>query len=225
MAATLAELVFPARCCSCGGRACDRYLCDGCRRRIRSAPRVLAPAIDLPFPVRALVVLEGPARDLLHGFKYGGRTGIARSLGADLAALSREAVTARRVVAVPLHWRRRWRRGYDQAALLGREIARARPVVRHVRGLRRRRATAPQVGLSADARAVNLEGAFEAGGRELSGQHCILVDDVLTTGATLASAAQALWMVGARTVLAVTVAVSPRSLPATRGLDPDQSRR
>jgi ComF family protein len=211
----LADLCFPTRCVGCGLRpqSC-RYLCHDCHRRVLPFAAELRLAVPVDFPVRPLTVLEGPARELVHALKYEGRTGIAALVSAPLAALSREAVTARRVVPIPLHWRRRWRRGYDQAALLARGLARERPALTVCGALRRRRATAPQVGLSAGERRDNLRAAFAGRCPSIAGQHCILVDDVVTTGATLRAAAAALNVAGARAVLAVTVAVSPQSVGA-----------
>ena len=219
----LLGLCLPTRCVGCGARphrCC--YLCDDCQRRLPPFIGELRLAVTVDFPVRPLMVLDGPARDLVHAFKYEGRTGIASLLSVPLAALSREAITARRVVPVPLHWRRRWNRGYDQAALLAGALARERPSLVACNALRRRRATAAQVGLSAGERRENLRRAFTGRCRSIAGQHCILVDDVVTTGATLRAAAMALSLAGARTVLAVTLAVSARSV---RPLQPRRCRR
>lgn len=225
------ELPFPARCCGCSARVGgdDPYLCAACAAGLVAAPEELSLAVPLAFPVRALFVLQGPGRDLVHALKYEGRTGIARRFAPWLAAASREAVSARRVAAVPLHWRRKWRRGYDQAALLAAALVRERPALKRARGLRRRRATVPQVGHRAEERRRNVSGAFIADSRAVAGQHCILVDDVVTTGATLAAVAVSLRLAGARPVLAVALAVSPASLPEAAPTDradrADQLRR
>ena len=94
------------------------------------------------------------------------------------------------IVPMPLHWLRRWQRRYNQAGLLAREISR-RWNVPVKNAAKRRRATAPQAGLTNSKRRLNVSGAFSAKGR-LDGLHVLLVDDVLTTGATAAACARAL---------------------------------
>jgi ComF family protein len=114
------------------------------------------------------------------------------------------------VVPMPMHWRRRWERGFNQADLLASEVARrlALPVAR---ALARRKATAPQAGMSRLQRRRNVAGAFHvrrAG--EISGRRLLLVDDVLTTGATAAAASAELKRAGARSVTVLTVTRADR---------------
>ena len=109
------------------------------------------------------------------------------------------------VVSVPLGSRRRRDRGYDQAALLADHLARAAGARRLRGALRRRRETPPQVGRDRESRARNVHGAFAAV-RAVDGQDLVLVDDVVTTGATADACARALKEAGARLVLAVALA-------------------
>jgi ComF family protein len=157
---------------------------------------------------RALGAYEGVLREVLHALKYAGR----RSTAPHLARLLRErhpdllhGVDA--VVPVPLHPRRAWTRGFNQAALVA---ARLGPPVVHA--LRRRRHTSPQAGIPAERRAANVADAFAPSLRArlqpwLVRDAClVLVDDVSTTGATLDACARVLKACGAREVRAITVA-------------------
>jgi ComF family protein len=141
---------------------------------------------------------EGTLRKLIHLFKYSGMRRLAQPLGALLAdALPRDRQFDL-VTAVPLHWRRRWQRGFNQAELLGKVIARARGIPAS-RVLRRASATRAQAGLSNSQRRENVSGAFLAR-RRVPGLRILLVDDVMTTGATAGACARALKKAGAKSV-------------------------
>ena len=149
---------------------------------------------------------EGALRDLVHLLKYDGMKPLAGPLG-DL--LSRALPLDDRfdaVVAMPLHWRRRFERGFNQAALLAKTVARRRGI-RLLSPVRRIRATRTQTGLTHAQRRDNVRGAFRASrGRKLEGLRVLLVDDVMTTGATASACAAALKRAGAKTVTLLTLA-------------------
>lgn len=149
---------------------------------------------------------EGPLRKLIHLFKFGGVQPLAGPLGRFLTqALPREQ-SFDAIVPMPLHWRRRWQRGFNQSDLLAREIARRWSVpVRKV--VRRAKATIPQAGLTSAQRRRNVQGAFAVKGKtRLDGMRVLLVDDVLTTGATAGACARALKRAGAAHVALLTLA-------------------
>lgn len=168
---------------------------------------------------------EGVLRSLVHLFKYGRVTPLAKPLGAYLFQALPIGVRFDLIVPMPMHWRRRWRRGFNQADLLARELAR-RTALPVKRWLRRVKARPPQAGLSNAERRRNVAGAFavSAQGR-LAGCRVLLVDDVLTTGATAAAAAAALKSAGAAHVAVVTLARVDRrwflSADPSRNRDPD----
>jgi len=111
---------------------------------------------------------------------------------------------------MPLHWTRRWQRGFNQAALLAREIAK-RSGIPVLRAVRRIRATPPQAGLSHAKRRANMSGAFAPRrGTPVQGLSLLLVDDVLTTGATASACAAALRRAGARRVAVLALARADR---------------
>jgi ComF family protein len=149
---------------------------------------------------------EGTLRQLIHLFKFEGVQTLRRPLGAFLAlALPRET-SFDAIVPMPLHWRRRWQRGFNQSDLLAREIARRwqAPVRRLAR---RKKATAPQAGLTSAQRRLNVRGAFAVKrGVRLDGMRILLVDDVLTTGATASACARALKRAGAEQVAFLALA-------------------
>jgi ComF family protein len=149
---------------------------------------------------------EGVLRKLIHVFKFEGVRTLQRPLGALLSrALPRES-SFDAVVPMPLHWRRRWQRGFNQSELLAREIAR-RWNVPLCRLVRRQRATSPQAGLTSAERRKNVLGAFAVKNTaRLNGMRLLLVDDVLTTGATASACARALKRAGAAHVTFLALA-------------------
>lgn len=155
---------------------------------------------------------EGALRELIHLFKYGRVQTLAKPLGRFLAqALPREE-RFDVIVPMPLHWRKRWQRGFNQAGLLAREISR-RVHIPVTHAVRRVRSTGAQAGLTNAKRRQNVSGAFRPRGkRALDGKRVLLIDDVMTTGATAASCARALKMAGARQVILLTLARTDRRL-------------
>lgn len=161
---------------------------------------------------------DGELRELIHLFKYERVQTLAKPLGRLLAlALPREG-TFDVIVPMPLHWRKRWKRGFNQSALLARELG-CRTHIRVVAALRRVRNTSSQAGLTSAKRRENVSGAFRANKHALKGASVLLVDDVMTTGATAASCARALKLAGAGRVTLLTLARADRRL----GFDPSFS--
>ena len=179
----------------------EQGLCALCRRGVRG----FDAAYSFGF-------YEDELRQLIHLFKYGRVQTLSGPLGRLLAlALPREQ-SFDVIVPMPLHWRKRWQRGFNQSELLAREIGRrTHTPVRNL--LRRVRDTAPQAGLTSAKRRLNVSGAFRARKRaSLAGRRVLLVDDVMTTGATAASCARALKMAGAPSVTLLTLARADRRL-------------
>jgi ComF family protein len=207
------DLALPATCAGCGREG--EAICARCapaldaRLNLRAGVPIGLPA-HLPAP---LVQLEwcapysGTLRRALHELKYGGEQRLAAPLGAAIARRwARAGAGGDLLVPVPVHAQRLRRRGYDQAALLAAAAARElhmpwAPLLERVR------ATVAQFDLGRAARATNVVGAFRMREpRDLTGRWVVLVDDVTTTGATLAACAVPLMDAGAMAVSAITVA-------------------
>jgi ComF family protein len=136
------------------------------------------------------------ARTLVHALKYQDRTDLAPAMGRWMARAGQELLDGADVlVPVPLHWRRGWSRRYNQSGALARVISRQSGVKLATEALRRVRATEQQIGLSRPQRASNVQGAFKVAterSADIAGRCVVLVDDVLTSGATTDACARAL---------------------------------
>ncbi len=210
------DLLFPPHCVHC-----DRVgslLCPHCLRTVEAAaPRHVA-GLD---GVRAAVQYSGAVRSAIHAFKYEGVTRLLDTLEAWLCtALNAANWPVEMVTAVPLHTRRLRERGYNQAALLAEALAAWHGWDFAPRALSRTRETVSQVNLSARERRQNVAGAFVADSAVFSGRRVLVVDDVLTTGATLAACAEALRAAGASQVFGLTVAEA-----VFGGVDAESERR
>ncbi len=216
------DLVFPPRCAGCrrpGAWICARCwpsvpwlgdaTCSRCGRPTEGGVCATCPAKTarrgdwaLP-PIRAVARYEGAAREAVRELKYHQHHNIATLLGALMATRMDEERPI--LVPVPLHPARRRQRGYNQAELLAREVGKRlrSPVV--AGRLRRVRPTADQVTLSAAERWHNVHGAFEWRGAPVDGL-VVLVDDVCTTGSTLAACAYALRSAGMPRIRALVFA-------------------
>ena len=169
---------------------------------------------------------EGALRKLIHLFKYEGVQPLRRTFGGLIARVLPRDQQFDVIVPMPLHWRRRWERGFNQAGLLANEIGRRwHAPVRNV--ARRVRATAPQAGLTNAKRRANVRAAFSTKSfwkkhaTRLDGMRVLLVDDVLTTGASASACARALKRAGAKHVTLVVVARADRRTDIKELRNPD----
>ncbi len=201
----------PPVCVTCGrqfeGEMPAAPRCSQCRKTPPPFDRLMAAWLYRP-----------PLNSVIAGLKFhrlgylGPRLG--RLLGNHVAACSqpnadsRESESFDRVVEVPLHWRRRWGRGYDQARLIAQGVAGVLNVT-HSPILKRQRHTPTQSSRNRRERQANLKRAFRSAAK-LDGESILLIDDVVTTGATLTAAGAVLRRAGARRVVAATVARTPR---------------
>lgn len=192
------------RCPSCLTRLAEvpvpaGFPCAACRRQPPAFDRLLTGWF-----------YEPPIREVVVGFKFHRLEYLGTALAEELAPrFAEELARCTVVTAVPLHWARWMRRGYNQAGLIARQMAIVldRP---YVVSLRRRLRTTPQTGLDRVERRANLRRAFAWRGRRVTGRpHWLLVDDVFTTGATLDRAARALKDAGVGRVTALVAAATP----------------
>jgi ComF family protein len=218
LTAAALDLAFPATCAGCGREGAP--LCDAClpaldaRLALPGGTPMGLPA-EIPAPLLQLewcAPFAGPVRAALHDLKYRGERRLAEPLGAAIARRwARVGSGAQVVVPVPVHAERERQRGYDQAVLIATTAAQ-RLGLPFGHALERGRATVAQFELDRGERAANVAGAFRvrvsdpAAVPAVVGRWVLLVDDVVTTGATLAACAVALERAGVRAVSAIAVA-------------------
>jgi ComF family protein len=232
------DVALPRLCPACREPVSDAGLCAPCWSRLSFIAPPYCERLGTPFPfdagkgllsmeaiadppaygrARAAVRYDDVAQTLVQAFKYGDRLDLAPVMGRWMTNAGREILAgADAIVPVPLHWRRQWARRFNQSALLAEVISKASTVPVAYSALKRVKATPQQVGLSQSARAANVQGAFRVppdGRPEVAGRRLILVDDVLTSGATVDTCARALLRAGA---VNVDVLVFARVVAAAR---------
>ena len=203
------DAVMPLRCVFCGARTREpeKHVCSGCDAdlpRIASPP----PPASSPFEAEVAPLAYGfPVDAAIKAFKFQRKLFYAPAFSGLLCAAIRmlpDGIDA--VLPVPLHWRRRWFRGFNQAHEIAKPVAKKLgvPILGNVR---RKRSTAFQSGLSASERANNLRAAFAVRGK-LSCEHVLIVDDVITTGTTVRQLARVVKKAGVNSVSALAIARS-----------------
>jgi ComF family protein len=225
------DLALPTLCAACREPVDGEGLCAACWGKLALIAPPYCERLGIPFAydpgpgvlsmqaiadppayhrARAAVRYDDIARALVHALKYGDRLDLAPTMGRWMARAGRELLAeADALIPVPLHWRRLWARRFNQSALLAKTIARETGVPVAEGALKRVKATAQQVGLSQAERALNVQGAFRVPADrkgEVAGRRLVLVDDVLTSGATSDACARTLLRAGASSVDVVVFA-------------------
>jgi ComF family protein len=211
------DIALPTLCVACREPVDGEGVCAACWSKLSFIAPPFCPRLGIPFVydpgpgllsmeaiadppayqrARAALRYDDVARTLVHALKYQDRTDLAPAMGRWMARAGRELLEeADALVPVPLHWRRGWSRRYNQSGALARVIERQTGVRVVSEALRRVRPTQQQIGLSRSQRATNVQGAFKVASNrsvEIQGRRVVLIDDVLTSGATVDACARAL---------------------------------
>jgi len=219
------DLALPPLCAACREPVAGRGLCPSCWSKLSFITRPYCERLGIPFVydpgpgilsmeaiadppayhrARAAVRFDEISRALVHRLKYSDRLDLAPMLGRWMSQAGSELLAeADALVPVPLHWRRLWARRFNQSAMLAATVSAESGVPVAATALRRVKATVQQVGLTRTERAANVQGAFrvpEEGRAAVAGRRLVLIDDVLTSGATVEGCARALLRAGAANV-------------------------
>jgi ComF family protein len=219
------DIALPRLCAVCREPVEGEGLCASCWSKRSFITRPYCERLGIPFVydpgpgilsmeaiadppaynrARAAVRFDEISRVLVHALKYGDRLDLAPMMGRWISRAGREVLAeADALVPVPLHWRRLWTRRFNQSAMLAAAVSAASGVPMVTDALKRVKATVQQVGLSRSERAANVQGAFrvpEQGKAAVVGRRLIVLDDVLTSGATVEGCARAVLRAGASNV-------------------------
>ena len=219
------DFALPPRCAGCGIIVSDVHsFCTDCWTQVEFLGENGCTTCGLPLEAtqadtcgvclakppriartRAAVAYGDLSRGLAIRLKYGRKVAIARTMARYMAPLVANAGDRPLLVPVPLHRSRLWQRGFNQSALVVRELARTLSLPADSLALRRLKRTPPLKGMSSVQRRKTVAGAFKVADRsKVSGRTVILIDDVLTTGSTAEACARALQRAGAARVELIT---------------------
>ncbi len=186
-------------------------LCPSCGRPVRkSGPCVFCRDAGALDHGRAWLLFIPDADKVIHHFKYGRKTALSKLMGRAMANIIRADFILSQadvLTAVPLHWWKKMRRSYNQSEILARVIS-AETSIERKDVLRRKKHTRTQTRLSDEARRRNVRGAFEVR-TDVKGKKVLLIDDVLTTGATMKECCRVLREGGATAVYSCVAAITP----------------
>ena len=230
----LADVLFPPRCHSCrkvAEKLTNDLFCPACEEKIRYIHTPLCPACGVPYDnsegsdhicgdcltapkpfavARSVAVFDGILLEAIHAFKYRNKTGMGVGLGRMMTCDSYPGMDMQGytiIMPVPLHIRRLRERGFNQSLLLAKVLSARYAIPLDFVTLRRERDTPPQTTMGRKERQANIKGAFAVADKErVREQHVLLIDDVYTTGSTLAECARVLLNSGAAQVGVLTLA-------------------
>ncbi|HEC78602.1 MAG TPA: ComF family protein [candidate division WOR-3 bacterium] len=225
--AAFRDFLFPHSCLVCDKETTDGFLCNNCYEYL---PLVNSPVCRFcGRPVkktrtcffckeekyvshgRAWMLFIPPVDNVIHHFKYRKKTDLATMLGRGMANIilaDHQLKKAEKIIPVPLFWTKFLKRGYNQAALLAKTISRECDM-EYADILKRIKDTKTQTRLSTEARRKNVYGAFMLKSGEVEGKNVLLIDDVMTTGATINECARVLKQAGAKEVYSCVAAITP----------------
>ncbi len=218
------DWIYPPVCASCGKPG--SLLCDSCREQLHSVGEHYCSKCGKPLrkgskcrlcrthefrfqASRAPYIYDGPAAAMIKSLKYNGNMSLAPIL-ADLLSVFWKELNwdIDIIVPVPLSGERRAQRGFNQSEMIGKAFAKRTGLKSDPRALMKVRHTLQQVGLDAEQRRENLQGAFAAEGVLVRGKRVLLLDDVMTTGSTFAECSAVLLDAGAKSVNCLSVATA-----------------
>jgi len=230
----LADVLFPPRCQSCrtvAEKLTNELFCAVCEEKIRYIRPPLCPACGAPFPdsagsdhlcgdcltppkpfavARSVAAFDGILLEAIHAFKYHNKTGMGSGLGKMMTGDSYTGTDLQgytMIMPVPLHIRRLRERGFNQSLLLAKVLSARYAIPLDFVTLKRERDTPPQTTMGRKERQANIKGAFGVADKErVRKQHVLLIDDVYTTGSTLAECTRVLLNSGASQVGVLTLA-------------------
>ncbi len=210
----LIDSLFPPGCLICAAEEeIEEGVCNNCRIQMKNVPEpvcdvcgrptgtsgiCLSCLSNTPFfdKIVAAFIFDGKTKEAIHAYKYRGKTGLKRYFGKIIhESVIKADIKPDVITFIPMHWTRLFVRGYNQSALIAKELAKRTGIKADFHTLVKTRGTRPQAGLDRKARRKNIKGSFLAKG--VKGLNVLVVDDVITTAETAGAAAFALKKAGA----------------------------